>query len=79
MKLKSVHVPRGYDGLHCEVDGCIVNIHTGLTDIEGRTVTRVSIMCDDYAGEPSWSIEGRPGDLNQGIRIIQEGGSDAGH
>ena len=54
--LKSVHVPRGYTGLHCEVPGCIVNIRTALTDDEGRAVTSIQIISDQYAGEALWYV-----------------------
>lgn len=33
--------------LHIETDGCIVNIDVGLTDAEGRQVTRVSVLPED--------------------------------
>lgn len=33
--------------LHVEADGCIVNIHVGLTDLKGRHVTRVDVIPDD--------------------------------
>lgn len=33
--------------LHIETDGCIVNIHVGLTDGEGRRVTRVDVLPED--------------------------------
>jgi len=71
MKLKRALVPRGYDGLLCEVDGCIVNINTGLRDDKGRRVTRVSISCDGYAGEPQWTIEGRRRSF-QAVRVIEK-------
>ena len=54
-RLKSVHVPRGYHGLHCEVDGCIVNIYPGLTDHNGRSITTIVVNPDRYVGE-SWSV-----------------------
>ncbi len=56
MKLKTVHVPRGYTGLHCEVAGCIVNIEVGLENTEGQAVTSISISADAYAGEPAWQV-----------------------
>lgn len=32
--------------LHIETDGCVVNIHVGLHDSEGRAITRVDVMPD---------------------------------
>lgn len=44
---------------HIEVDGCIVNIRTGLIDIKGRKVTSIEILPDDhYAGERIWRLRG---------------------
>ena len=44
---------------HIEVDGCIVNIRTGLTDRKGRKVTSIEILPDDhYAGEKVWRLIG---------------------
>jgi hypothetical protein len=44
---------------HIEVEGCIVNIRTGLTDRKGRRVTSVEILPDDhYSGEPIWKLIG---------------------
>lgn len=37
----------GRKTLHIETDGCVVNIDVGLTDAEGRQVTRVSVSPDD--------------------------------
>jgi len=46
------------EGYHLEVDGCIVNIRQGLTDIFGRKVTSVEIIPDVYAGEKKWKLVG---------------------
>jgi hypothetical protein len=35
--------------LHIETDGCIVNIRVGLRDVDGRQVTSVQVLPDDYA------------------------------
>lgn len=35
--------------LHIETEGCVVNIHVGLTDAQGRRVTAISISPDDEA------------------------------
>ena len=44
---------------HIEIEGCIVNIRTGLRDMKGRKVTSVSISPDDhYAGERKWKLYG---------------------
>jgi len=71
MRLKTVRIPRNSEGLHCEVDGCIVNIRTGLSEHRtGRTVTSVEVICDDYAGEPKWRINGM-GKKYANVRVIQ--------
>ena len=38
---------RGVKTLHIETDGCLINIRVGLTDAEGRRVTRVDVSPDD--------------------------------
>lgn len=54
----SLHAGRRFRTLHVEAPGCIVNIHFGLTDTEGRSVTNVSINADGrrYAGERGWFV-----------------------
>jgi len=44
---------------HIEVEGCIVNIRTGLKDIKGRKVTSIEILPDDhFTGERIWRLIG---------------------
>jgi len=44
---------------HIEVEGCIVNITTGLSDRKGRKVTSIEILPDDhYTGEQIWRLRG---------------------
>lgn len=44
---------------HIEVEGCIVNIRTGLEDLKGRKVTSIEILPDDhYTGERIWRLRG---------------------
>lgn len=44
---------------HIEVEGCVVNIRTGLHDRLGRKVTSVEILPDDhYSGENVWRLYG---------------------
>lgn len=38
--------------LHVEAPGCIVNIRVGLTDAEGREVTRVDVLPEDETRSP---------------------------
>jgi hypothetical protein len=33
--------------MHIETDGCVVEIHVGLTDERGRPMTRVDVIPDD--------------------------------
>jgi len=49
---------RSDDLLHIETDGCIVNIRVGLTDNEGRKVTSIEILKDNYAGESVYALDG---------------------
>ncbi len=55
MRRLSFHAKGNRSGnlLHIETDGCVVNIHVGLTDDQGRAVTRVDVLADN---------EGRGGD-----------------
>lgn len=65
-----------YDGprnknkiLHVETDGCIVNIHVGLTDADGHKVTAVKVIPDDESrgGDGEGRMWHRDGD-----RIIRD-------
>lgn len=62
--------------LHVEVDGCIVNITVGLSDMQGRRVTSVSIVPDDESR--GGDGEGRvwryvPGESNHRlIRLLED-------
>ena len=52
---------------HIEIEGCIVNIRTGLKDSRSRKVTSVEILPDDhYVGRPIWRLRGT---LNN--RVVQ--------
>jgi len=42
--------------LHCEVDGCIVNIYVGLSKDDGRPCTVIETLPDQYVGE-EWALE----------------------
>ena len=53
---------RGDRITHIEAPGCIINVHVGLTDTEGRSITSVEVLCDEYAGEPEWTIPDFPVD-----------------
>lgn len=84
-QLKSVRIPRGYTGLHCEVPGCVVNIRTDLADTEGRAITSVQIQPDNYAGEAPWYVllptaeggEARHGSATVRVRREPRTGGDA--
>lgn len=65
--------------LHVETDGCIVNIHVGLTDHDGNTVTRVDIIPDDEGrgGDGQgrmWHAEDVDGNQLQGVvaRVVRQ-------
>lgn len=72
MRLKTVTVPRGYEGLHLEVPGAIINVYTTLTNKDGRRVTRVSIDCDHYAGQPPWFANSRVTRQGAGVLIVEQ-------
>jgi hypothetical protein len=64
--------------LHIETDGCVVNIHVGLTDNDGNALTRVDVLPDteDRGGDGEgrvWACEdadGNPGDINV-VRVVR--------
>lgn len=41
--------------LHVETEGCIVNIHIGLSNSEGHRLTAVEVLPDRYIGE-EWDL-----------------------
>jgi hypothetical protein len=51
MKRVTFHAATSRSGnvLHIETDGCTVNIHVGLSDADGRAVTRVDVTPDNEA------------------------------
>lgn len=57
MKLKTV-VMRDHQLLHVETPLGIVNIRTGLADMEGNRVESVEIIPNDYVGEPDVTVDG---------------------
>lgn len=58
---------RSGNTLHIETEGCIVNIHIGLTDMKGRKTVNVSVLPDRGSGE-EWHIEG-----DTSIILVKEG------
>lgn len=58
--------------LHVEAPGCIVNIHIGLTTMDGQEVTAVSVKCDRYAGEPKWSLADHGFAEAINLRVVQD-------
>ena len=62
---------------HIEVEGCIVNIRTGLHDSAGHKVTSVEVICDQYAGEPKWSLPDLSDARTFNVRVVQ--GNDGSH
>ena len=44
---------------HIEVEGAIVNIREGLSDMKGRKVTSIEILPDEtHKGERKWKLYG---------------------
>ncbi len=64
---------RGDRITHIEAPGCIVNIHTGLYDTQGCAVTSVEILCDQYAGEPKWSLPDFGDRTCMNVRVVEGG------
>jgi hypothetical protein len=44
-------IPKRGEIIHVETPNGIVNIYTGLQDREGRSVDRIEVIPDNYAGE----------------------------
>lgn len=60
--------------LHIETDGCVVNIHVGLTNSDGQKITRVDVLPEDASrggdGEGRiWEID--PDDGVGVARVVQ--------
>lgn len=77
MKSISVSKRSKFRLLHIEAPGCIVNIHFGLTDRDGREVTNISISADQYAGEPKWQAIADTRDTSDpgkgiGVRVVRD-------
>jgi hypothetical protein len=72
--LKSIHVPKGYKGLHIELPGCIVNIQVGLHDRDWQEVVRIDVLAigERFAGEQPWFAEGSVDWNGAGIRVVKE-------
>lgn len=58
--------------LHIETDGAIVNVHVGLTNSEGRPVTRVDVIPDDASrgGDMSGQIWEIPAEDGNGVTRV---------
>lgn len=53
--------------LHIEVEGCVINVRTGLSERRyGRKVTSVEIIPDEDYYEPGWLLSG-----SRNNRLIQ--------
>ena len=63
------HTARMSQPLHVEAPGCIINIRAGLETDEGRPVTVVSIICDDYATD-TWRLD--DGEKFVSLRIVKQ-------
>ncbi len=72
MKLKTVRIPRGYDGLHLEIPGAVVNVRVGLHDQKGNEVTHISIAPDRQCGDEWITDWGSSNGLTGGgCRLVQ--------
>ena len=56
---------------HIEVEGCIVNIREGLTDMKGRRVTSIQIIPDRMYDGEKWKYV--PGKFNHRIIKLKGG------
>lgn len=83
MRVITFYAKRNRSGnlLHIETDGCIVNIRVGLTDDQGRTVTRIDVIPDseesggDGHGQP-WEIHPEDGNGVTRVITVPAGGRD---
>lgn len=74
-RLKTITMPRGYNKLHIELPGCIVNIQVGLQNNAWEEVVYISVDAhgDRFAGEPEWWADGGKVEYKGGAcRIIRE-------
>ncbi len=61
--------------LHIEAPGCIINIHCGLRDMDGRKVVNISVEADGdrYSGDPEWWVDGELGNKGRAVRVVCTG------
>ena len=71
--MKRVTATKRGDGItHIEAPGCVVNIHVGLTNRQGQAVTAITIRCDQYAGEPVWTLPDFNDAKHLQVRVMRE-------
>lgn len=58
--------------LHIEAPGCIINVHIGLFTSDGQAVTAITIQCDQYAGEPIWTLPDYGNAATLNVRAVRE-------
>jgi len=58
--------------LHIEAPGCIINIHTGLRTSDGQRATAITVQCDQYAGEPKWTLPDLGGAKHFNVRVVEQ-------
>lgn len=84
MKSVTISNRSRYKILHIEAPGCIINVHVGLHDSDGRAVTSISVSPngDRYSGEPEWWLadDDIPKSRMDGVtlRVVQEPDIHAG-
>lgn len=57
--------------LHIEAPGCVINVHVGLHNRDGQDVTSVTIQCDQYAGEPKWTLPDYNDAKHLNVRVLR--------
>lgn len=79
MKTQTFYADSNRSGnlLHIETDGCVVNIHVGLTDVDGRQITRVDVNADgaNRGGDGNgqiWVANGRVGDDGASVLVVRQ-------
>lgn len=71
--MKRISTRKLPDGiLHIEAPGCVINIHPGLHNSDGQEVTAIAIQCDQYAGEPKWTLPEFNGGKYLNVRVLRD-------
>lgn len=65
------HYPKNREILHIEVPGCVINIYPNLYGEDGKQVTTIEILADQYVDE-KWSLPDFNSRANLKVRVMKE-------